>query len=123
MRVVWMLLSLGLAVVPALAMGKRAAPQDVPPIVHQGVAYSFPHFGYLEEEGQNGGVVEARDVKSGRRLWRLKAYTTRRVPGREQDVQDVFITSAKLAGNRLVVTNEEGQTFEVDLTTRAVRAR
>ena len=123
MRVVWMLLSLASLVVPACAMGKRAAPRDVPPIVHQGVEYSFPHFGYLDEEGQNGGVVEARDVKSGRRLWRLKVYTTRRFPWREQDVQDVFITSAKLVGNSLVVTNEKGKTFEVNLATRAVRAR
>lgn len=119
MRLEWLLVLSLLA--PAATFAKRAPPKEVPPIVHEGVEYRFPHFGSLKEEGQNGGIVEARDRKTGELLWRLKVYSPAREPGREGDVQDVFITSARLEGAKLVVTNERGATYEVDLATRAVR--
>ena len=121
MRLAWlMMLSL---LVPAAAFAKRAPPKEVPPVVHEGVEYRFPHFGYLEEEGQNGGIVEAHDQRTGKLLWRLKVYAPSRAPGLEGDVQDVFITSARLEGNKLAISNERGERYEVDLATRAVRKR
>jgi len=42
-----LLLFFGL-LVAAVALAKRAPPRDVPPIVHGGIEYRFPHFGYLK---------------------------------------------------------------------------
>jgi hypothetical protein len=38
----------------------------------------------------------------------------------EEDVQDVFITSLKARGNVLLITNERGERFVLDLSTRKV---
>ncbi len=112
-----------LALAPAAVLAKRAAAAEVPPVVDHGVKYVFPHFSTEGGEAQAGGVVEARDEKSGALLWRVRVYSTRVDPKLERDVQDVFLTSARLEGGKLVVTNEKGETYEVDLATHAVRKR
>ncbi len=66
------------------------------------------------------GFVVASDAASGRQLWRQRIYSIRLEPALERDVQDVFITSLRLRGQALIVTNERGARFVLDLRTRKV---
>ena len=91
---------------------KRSPPKSVKPVAVGGITFSAP--------GWPIGVVIATDASSGRELWRQRIYTIRYDRKLEQDVQDVFITSLKLRGNVLLITNERGERFVLDLSTRKV---
>ena len=102
-------------------MAKRAAPEDVPPIVTEEVIYSVPHFPKGDRD-QNGGVVEARDPKTKALLWQVQVYKTGYDEGLEKDVQDVFIKSLSLdkAHNLLIMSDEKSRVFVLNLTTKKV---
>ncbi len=99
---------------------KRMAPDDVPPVVYQGVKYTAPHWGLVEGKKQNGGFIEARDLISGKLLWELRVYEIKYDPKMEGDVQDIFITSLKIIDGNLEVRNEAHDTFLVDISKREV---
>ncbi len=108
-----LLLALGLMVAPALA--KRAAPKEVAPLVVGAVEYSVPLW--------EMGFVVATDTATRKELWRVRVYEVPIDPKLEEDVQHVFITSLAVEGGALLVTNERGATYAVDLTTRKVTKR
>jgi hypothetical protein len=64
--------------------------------------------------------VVATSASTGRELWRQRIYEIHIDPGLERDVQDVFITSLRIRGATLGVTNERGERFVLDLQTRKV---
>ena len=97
---------------------KRAAPAPVNKVEMNSVVYSAPPF--VTSENQNGGYVEARDKNSNELLWRLKVYKTEYNNKLERDVQDIFITSIKLEGGIILVTDEKGRVFAVNLKTKGV---
>jgi outer membrane protein assembly factor BamB len=94
---------------------KRIAPKPVPPIVHEGVQYS------ASGDGKTGSVV-ATDISTGKELWRVKIF---RVHPRwwkgEEDNQWVYISSLRLTENTLLIANEKGQCFLLDLRTKSVK--
>jgi hypothetical protein len=93
---------------------KRLAPEPVKPVTVAGVTYFAPAWPI--------GIVIAKDVSSSQELWRQRIYTLRYDRRLEQDVQDVFITSLVVRdGNALIITNERGERFILDLSTRTVR--
>lgn len=69
---------------------------------------------------QQGGVVIAEDVGSGKELWRLPIYSTTIDPSYEEDVQWVFITQLDIQGDQLLVRDERRRVHVVDLSTRTV---
>jgi hypothetical protein len=91
---------------------KRSAPKSVEPVTISGVTFSVP--------GWPVGIVIATDASSNRELWRQRIYAIRYDRTLEQDVQDVFITSLKPRGNVLVITNERGERFVLEPSTRKV---
>ena len=95
------------------AFAKRAAPKVVPPVIAGGIKYTAP-------PRYGGGYVEARDVGSGKLLWELRVYEIEVDQNLERDVQDIFITSLKVADGKLQVVNEKGDKFVVDLSKRKV---
>ena len=97
-------------IVPASA--KRVAPLAVAPIVQDGVCYSAPHDAMA--------FVVAADVKTGKELWRVQVYKIPMIAELERDVQDVFITSLALKDGSLLITNERGEKYALDLQTRKV---
>lgn len=101
-------------------MAKREAPKEVKPVIHRSIKYTAP-FGAAKDVQQNGGVVQAWDLKTNKLLWQVVAYKINYDPNLESDVQDVFIVSMAIKGNELIVTNEKGETYAIDLKTRAVR--
>ncbi|MDH3287525.1 MAG: hypothetical protein OEP48_07360 [Betaproteobacteria bacterium] len=102
-----------LAATPAPA--KRAAPKPVQPVVANSVKYSAPH--------EHMGFVVATDTSSHKELWRERIYAVRINPTLERDVQDVFITSLSIERGALMITNERGDRYTLDLATRQVTKR
>jgi hypothetical protein len=101
---------------------KRAPPAPVPPLTIGSMRIDVVHWARDDGFGQNGGVLRATDLNTGAELWTLKVYTIDYDASRETDVQDIFITSVRKAifGNRLIVKDERGRRFKIDLATRAV---
>ena len=108
--------------VASLSYAKRKAPSDVSPVVHQGIKYVVVHWRYENGTGQNGGYIEARDEKTGKKVWGLVVYRTEYNDDLVRDVQDVFISSLRLDAKRncLIVETGRKDLYYVDLSTRKV---
>jgi hypothetical protein len=106
----WMCAALLLPAAPVAA--KRSAPERVCPIVVGSVEYSSP--------GWPMGFIIATDTRTRREIWRKRIYRVRIDPALERDVQDVFITSLTLVDGTLVITDERGRRYALELTTRRV---
>jgi outer membrane protein assembly factor BamB len=98
--------------VAAPASAKRLAPQPVAPVVAEGIRYSAP----LDAMG----FVVATDAGANKELWRVRIYEVRMDPKLERDVQDIFITSLAVKDGTLLITNERGEKYALDLKTRKV---
>lgn len=119
--VCWVLVLVGIALLGQLE-AKRKAPEEVKPLVWNGIKYTAPHFLMSEGKEQNGGYIEAWDVKTNEKLWELKVYDIKYNPKLETDIQDNFIVSIEIDKMKfkLIIKNEHHQVFEVDLETRKV---
>ena len=102
------------ALVAREAWAKRTAPRPVSPVVHNGVKYAAPNASGRE------GRIEARDEKTGEKLWETMIYTVKIDPRLEEDVQWVFITSLAVRDEAILVTNEKNEQYIFDLKTRKV---
>jgi len=96
------------------AEAKRGAPAPFPPVVIGSVRYTAP------AEPDLIGYVVATDVASGKELWRQRIYRVFINPAVETDVQWVFITSLIRQDHTLLITNERGEHFTLDVETRKV---
>jgi len=101
-----------------LAEAKRGAPAEVLPVTVGNIEYSAPH--------RNGthrkmGLLEARDLKSGKLIWSRQIYAVKYDPDLEGDVQDVFIKSINVEGNSLIITNERNSKYQLDLNSLEVK--
>lgn len=101
---------------------KRQEPPSVPPIEHQGVRYeavpSGPRLGY----SQDGGILAARDARTGELQWSRRIYPVHYDGSIESDKQEVFISAMSLSedGDRILIVNEQGRRFQLMLGTCAV---
>ena len=103
-----------IAVVPCLALAKRAAPSKVEPVIHDGIRYLAPN-----DDGRRA-YIEAWDVQTNKKLWDLTVFTNRVDPKLEEDVQWVFINKLSVRAGTLLVTSERGNTYQIDLKTKAI---
>lgn len=108
------LLMVLLAVGPALA--KRAAPKPVAPVAYKGTTYTAPN-----QDGTKAYVV-ASDSK-GKELFRTKIFDVPIDQKLEEDIQWVFITDLKSDGDSLLVRDEKGRCFAIDLSTHTVKRK
>ncbi len=99
---------------PASAFAKRRAPSPVPAVIWQGVEYRAP----LDVEHM--GHVQAFKLSSGQALWETKIYHVWIMPLAEEDVQWVFISAMQIQDGKLLVRNENGKSFKLDLKTGRV---
>src|SRR4051812_1008826 len=96
---------------PVSVFAKRAAPKPVAPVVWEGIEYSASL--NVDDLGQ----VQAVEIATGRKLWETKVYHVWIIPLVETDVQWVFITDLKVEAGKLVVKNEAGKTYRLNLKT------
>ena len=99
------------AVLPAVSAHhtKRPPPKPVPPLIHNGIEYRAPqHVDHL-------GTVEAWDVKTRQRIWWRQIYVVMIDVAMETDVQWVFIKIMNISGYKLIIVNERGHRYELDL--------
>ncbi|MDI1261227.1 hypothetical protein [Aquabacterium sp.] len=100
---------------------KRRVP-NVAPVVAGNTRYEVVRGARSRGFAQNGGVIAAIDVASGKELWTLMLYETAYDAQEEKDVQDRFITEMSLSTDRqsLLVKSENKKTYLVKLADRAV---
>jgi hypothetical protein len=99
------------------ADAKRGPAPPVNTVVIGSIAYSAP------PDPDDMGYVIATDVPSGKELWRQRIYRVFLNPFVETDVQWVFITLLVRQDHTLLVTNERGERFTLDLKTRKATKR
>lgn len=103
---------------------KRVAPPDVPPVQLRKVRVEAIHWGRTRGLKQNGGYIAAIDPASGQELWTLKVYDVHYDPKMEEDVQDVFIRKmTRMSPSRLLIVDEKGRRYRVDVKRRSVTPR
>ncbi|KAB7646210.1 hypothetical protein [Polymorphobacter fuscus] len=102
------------------AVVSRLPPARVAPVTIGATTYRQVVGSTTPEPGQLGGMLGAF-ASDGAPLWRLKIYDNRRQGDLEGDVQDVYFRSMRAddAGG-LVIENEDGARFRVDVTARTV---
>lgn len=100
--------------------GKRKAPELVKPVVYEGIVYSAPAFLKKGSQFIRGQYIEAHRQDTKEKLWDLKVYTVIYQQQKETDVQDVFISKLEVIEGNLIVTDELGRRFKVDLGTKTV---
>ena len=121
-RIFGAILALGAIAGAGTAEAKRLPPKEVAPVVVGGVEYKVPHFGALHGKSQNGGYVQAWDVKTRKLLWDRIVYRVRYDDSLEKDVQDDFITAIRVKGGHLFVKTERSEELDMDLGSGEVRA-
>jgi hypothetical protein len=97
-----------------LGSAKRLTPAQVEPVVHEGIRYVAPN-----DDGRRG-YIEAWNVGTNKKLWELTIFNNRIDRNLEEDVQWVFIKTLKIWDGRLLVTSEDGKTYQVDVNTKAI---
>lgn len=112
------------ALVAPSGQGDRIAPPVVPPVSRNGVRYAQAADGRSLGWSQVGGVLEAIDEASGKRLWSLPVYRQAADSRREADVQWVFFRSMRLQPDgTLLIENEDGEQYQVDVEQRSSTRR
>ncbi|WP_209426918.1 hypothetical protein [Pararhodobacter sp. SW119] len=102
---------------------ERAEPPEPEPVVIDGVRYEALLWGKARGLGQNGGLIEAFDNRSGDSLWVLKVYDIDYDVDMEGDKLDLFIEELAAEGpEALRVVTERGGRYRIDLRDRSVRA-
>ena len=107
-----------LLLVTLLAEAKRGAPAEVLPVTVGNIEYLAPHRNGTHKQM---GVIEARDLKSGKLIWSRQIYAVKYDPDLEGDVQDVFIKSITVEGNNFIITNERNSKYQLNLNSLEVK--
>jgi hypothetical protein len=105
-----------------LMTSRPRAPQ-VPPVTIGGVRYEPTAQTATPGPEHAPGVLGAYDAASGARLWTLEVYRQQIDSRLERDVQeDHFQSLEATPDGKLLIVTETGRRYEVDPTTRGVRA-
>lgn len=116
-QIALMIFIFAITIVITPAYAKRGVPNPVASIVNDGIEYSAPL--HIEDIG----CVVATWQKTKRVIWRKQVYVIKHEykRGLEPDVQDVYISKLRLLDNRLLITNEYGDEYELDLNSLNVK--
>jgi hypothetical protein len=93
------------------ALAKRLPAPIVQPAVANGIKYVAPN------KIGTKGIIQAWNIKTGKKLWEKTLYTVRLNPKLETDVQWLYIQSIQIKGNQIIATNEQNQRYSINLKT------
>jgi hypothetical protein len=101
----------------SMSAHKRVTPPDIPSITLGGLRYESLQWGRERGLGQNGGLIDVVDAATGKSVRVITVYRIEYQAQLESDVQDVFFESmtASADGKQLLVTDEKGRRFLVEL--------
>lgn len=91
-----------------LVEAERMPPKNVRPMIYKGIKFIAPGMGKM-------GYVEARDTETNKKVWEKKVYNVIINPMLEEDVQWIFISSLSIEDGKLVVVNERGRKYNIDI--------
>ena len=102
----------------------RVGQAPTQPILFEGRKYEQITNGAALELDQRTGYLAVFDAETGTRQALIKVYVVPFDPTLEADVQDIFFTTMVLddSTRRILIENERGASFAVDLDTHAVQA-
>jgi hypothetical protein len=101
----------------------RSPPPKVDPVVRDGKRYAQYLGTHDDSIGQSGGLLEISEEATGKRLALIKVYDNQRKPDIEGDVQDIFFASMAFdSSGKLIITDEVGRRFAVDVDKRESQA-
>ncbi len=106
------ILSIGLMLLLNPLLSKRLEPTKVNSVLHNGKEYSINH--------SKIGTILVRD-KDSKKEKIVTVYTIDYDPNLEKDIQDVFIKSIKIYNQSLLIQNERGVLYEMNLETYEVK--
>ncbi len=88
------------------------------------VRYEQAYEGKDESSAQRSGFLRASSEATGDDLWTLKIYNVEIDATLERDVQEVYFATLSVDGQArtIVVENERGRTFLVNIDTQAITA-
>lgn len=97
------------------AFARRTSSNPVQPVTKNGIEYSVPH--------DRMGFVVATWLKTKWEIWSKQIYVVKYEYkfGLEKDVQWCFITNLELANGKLIVKNERGDEYELDLNSLEIK--
>ena len=96
------------------SQAKRQAPQEIKPLIRNGVEYTAPHFAaFTEGMKHNGGYIEAKSIRTKKRMWLKEIYPVVYDQAVESDVQDIFIQSMQLKGKKLILKDDYGRVYKI----------
>lgn len=103
---------------------ERAEPPEPAPVIVGDLRIEALLWGKARDLGQNGGLIEAFDRRTGESLWVLKVYEIDYGADMEGDKLDTFIEemTAEPDGS-VTVRDEKGRRYRVDPESRTVRAQ
>ncbi len=101
---------------------RRRVPPEISALERGGVRFREVRAAKLLGEPQQSGYLVAEESATGNRLWLLQIYPINYVPGKEQDVQEVYFVRLEWldAENAILVEDELHRSYRIDIATRAV---
>ena len=93
-------------IIPA-SYAKRSAPPKVDSLIYKGIRYSAP--------SDLMGCIRADDIKTNSMLWFKQIYIVKYLPKLERDVQCIFINKIEIKDDSLIISNEAGYSYKLNL--------
>jgi hypothetical protein len=84
-------------------------------VIYENIQYTAPN-----KSGRRA-YIEARDARTGRRLWEHTIFSTTIIPSLEEDVQWVFMKRLRIEKGNLVITDEKDRKYLLNPVTRRVK--
>ena len=94
---------------------KRVRAPIVEPVVYNNIRYVAPN-----DDGRRE-YVQAFDVATNYKLWEVTVFKNIINPFMEEDLQWFYIKNLQVENEELIVTDEKGRQFSVDLEKQTVK--
>ena len=85
----------------------KIAPPKIAPLIYKGIKFVVPN------TVKEMGYVQAWDVETGKKVWEKKVFSVIKIPFFFEE--DVFIIALSIEDGKLVVANEHGREYKIDI--------